>query len=247
MAYVESMLRNPIGYNMDQMAERLSHLAPILDLNSWHCMFDIGAMDGWEGVNMARVFPDAIIHAFEPSDANCKRCVKTYELQPMSIRQRIALSKAVITDTTGPVDFWEVDEEEAIKVKDKVNWGMGSIKKLVDPDTWPWEHNIQRKVTAHGFTMDDWCIQANIQKVDAVWMDVQGAELHVFKGAVDTLANVQAIMTEIGVKPYYNDHNLKPEVDAFLETLGFKELETARQQAHEYELNVIYVNQKFVQ
>lgn len=245
MPIVDSLLRNPIGYNMEVMAERISHLQDQVDLNSWRSIFDIGSMDGWESVNLAKLFPEAIIHAFEPSEANCNRCVQTYNLHPMAIRSRIALSKAVLTDSTGPVEFWAVDEEAAAKAKDKVNWGMGSIKKLVDPDMWPWEHNAQHKINAHGFTIDDWCEQASIKSIDAIWMDVQGAEMHVFRGAQRMLPNIQVIMTEIGVKPYYHDHNLKPEVDDYLAAFGFEELEPARQQAHEYEMNVIYVNKKF--
>lgn len=246
MPITESLIRSPIGYNMDVLAERLLHLLPVVDLNSWRNILDIGAMDGWEGVNLAKVFPDATIHAFEPSKANCERCVKTYMLQPAHVRSRIGLSQIALSDVTGPIEFYAVDEAKAAAVKGKINTGMGSLLQLENPDMWPWEHNAQMTTNVQGFRLDDWCKESGTANVDAIWMDVQGAELHVLRGAENTLANIQVIMTEAGVKPYYHGHTLKPDIDQYLASKGFVELESAREQAHEYEVNAIYVNTKFM-
>lgn len=246
MAIAEALLRNPIGYNMDVLAERLNHLRSVLDLDSWRVIFDIGAMDGWEGANMAKVFTQAKIYAFEPSRSNCERCTKTYMAQPFSVRSRIALSAVALSDETGPMQFWAVDEDTAQRAKGKVNWGMGSLLKLENPDMWPWEHNAQMQIDVQAYRLDDWCEAAKVETVDAIWMDVQGAELKVLQGADKQLEHIQAIMTEAGVKPYYTGHTLKPEIDEFLATKGFVELESARQQAHEYEVNAIYVNSRFM-
>jgi len=245
MAITEALLRTPIGYNMDVLAERLNHVKEVVDLHSWRTIFDIGAMDGWEGTNMAKVFPDARIFAFEASKANCERCTKTYMAQPYATRSRIGLSNIALTDVTGPMKFWAVDEAAALAAKDKVNWGMGSMLKLTDPDMWPWEHNAQKEVEVQGYRLDDYCVAAKIDRVDAIWMDVQGAELKVLQGAGERLADVQVIFTEAGVEAYYEGHMLKPELDQFLLQQGFTELESARQQAHRYEVNAIYVNQRF--
>ena len=245
MAITEALLRSPIGYNMNVLAERLNHLRPLLDLDSWRTILDVGAMDGWEGANMAKVFPDARVYAFEASRQNCERCTKTYMAQPYSVRSRIGLSNVALTDETGFMQFWAVDEEAALAAKDKVNWGMGSMLKLKDPDMWPWEHNAQVAIDVMGYRLEDWCREAKVDSVDAIWMDVQGAELKVLRGAGKILENIQAIMTEAGVEAYYDGHQLKPELDQFLSEQGFFELESARQQAHRYEVNAIYVNTRF--
>lgn len=245
MPIAEALLNNPVGYNMDVLAERLNHVRDVVDLGSWRVILDIGAMDGWEGINMAKVFTDARIYAFEPSRENCDRCVKTYMTHPYAIRSRVALSQVALTEKSGPLDFFAVDEAKAQATKGKVNMGMGSVLELVDPDMWPWEHNAQTKTQVSGYSLDDWCRETNVQKVDAIWMDVQGGELHVLKGAAGMLPNIQVIMTEAGIKPYYHGHTLKPDIDAYLASLGFFELESARQQAHEYEVNAIYVNRRF--
>jgi FkbM family methyltransferase len=247
MPIAESLISNPIGYNMDVLAERLRHVQSLLDLSSWRTILDIGAMDGWEGTNMAKVFTDARVYAFEPSKANVERCTKTYMLQPYSVRSRIALSNVALTDSTGPTKFWAVDEDTAASFpgKGKVNIGIGSMLKLKDPDMWPWEHNAQVEIDVQGYRLDDWCTEAKVDTVDAIWMDVQGAELHVLKGAANTLSNVQCIMTEAGLVPYYEGHTLKTEIDEYLTTLGFAEVEQAREQPHAVEVNAIYINQRF--
>jgi FkbM family methyltransferase len=247
MPITEALLRSPVGYNMDVLAERLNHVKDLVDLNSWRTILDIGAMDGWEGTNMAKVFPDARIYAFEASRQNCERCTKTYMVQPYAVRSRIGLSNIALSDTTGWLQFWAVDEEKAQQAKGKVNWGMGSMLKLTDPDMWPWEHNAQIAVDVMGYRIDDWCKEAKIETVDAIWMDVQGAELKVLQGAGERIKDVQVIMTEAGVEAYYEGHTLKPEIDSFLASNGFVEVESARQQAHRFEVNAIYVNTRFVQ
>ena len=246
MAITEALLRSPIGYNMNVLAERLNHVRDVVDLDSWRTILDIGAMDGWEGTNFAKVFTEARIFAFEASKDNCERCTKTYMAQPYATRSRIGLSNIALTDVNGPMKFWAVDEAVAMAAKDKVNWGMGSMLKLTDPDMWPWEHNAQKEVEVQGYRLDDYCVAAKIDRVDAIWMDVQGAELKVLQGAGARLADVQVIFTEAGVEAYYEGHMLKPELDQFLASQGFTELESARQQAHRYEVNAIYVNDRFV-
>ena len=246
MAVDKVLIRNPIGYNMDVLAERLQHLENMLDLDSWKTIFDIGACNGWEGVNFAKVFSDARVYSFEPSVANHVRCADTYSKQIPDVVNRITLVKAALTDATGLIEFYAIDEEQAGQ-GGNVNHGMGSILEIVDPRILPWEYSIQKKEMVSGYSLDDWCEQNLIQSVDALWVDVQGAELHVFKGAEKQLANVQAIMTEAGLEAYYHGHTMKTDIDQFLSSLGFRELTEARQyHAQGLEVNAIYVNQRFI-
>ena len=76
-----------------------------------------------------------------------------------------------------------------------------------------------------------------------MWIDVQGSELQVFQGADEILKNTKVILTEVGLKPYYEGHTMKKDIDAYLISKGFKEIEEAFElNGSEYEGNAIYVN-----
>lgn len=57
-------------------------------------------------------------------------------------------------------------------------------------------------------------------------IDVQGYELEVFKGAVQTLPQIDYIMTEVNNSELYKNCALVGQVDEFLAGYGFKRVET---------------------
>jgi hypothetical protein len=89
--------------------------------------------------------------------------------------------------------------------------------------------------------MDDWRRQNAVGPIDMIWMDAQGSELDVLRGAVETLKDVKVILTEVGLGQYYQGQSLKPEIDAFLMGQGFRELEYGFKQNFQYEGDTIYI------
>ncbi|MEZ6131736.1 MAG: FkbM family methyltransferase [Planctomycetaceae bacterium] len=59
-------------------------------------------------------------------------------------------------------------------------------------------------------------------KVDVLVVDVQGAELLVLKGGLQTLSNVQAVVCEVSTRPFYDGGVLYPELKDFLNAHGFR-------------------------
>ena len=57
-------------------------------------------------------------------------------------------------------------------------------------------------------------------------IDVQGYELEVMKGAVDTLKNVDYIMSEVNRDEVYINCSKVDELDSFLSDFGFSRVET---------------------
>ena len=91
-------------------------------------------------------------------------------------------------------------------------------------------------------TLDNWCRENEVHEIDIIWIDVQGAELLVFQGGGNILKNTRIIMTEVGLKPYYEGHTLKSDIDAFLLTRGFIELKGSFElNGFDYEANTIYI------
>ena len=239
------LLRRPTGHNMNVMAERLNHIIDKIDPTQIKTLLEIGSMDAWESVNLARVFTDARVFTFEPVPYNANRCRDNIFLH-REVSDRIFLQEMAMNDVTGPMTFWALDIEEAARHKPRVNHGIGSKFKLMNPDMWAHEHNQQTEIIVNGYRLDDWCRGMYIDRVDGIWMDAQGAELDILKGAGDVLDNVQFIITEAGLKPYYEGHTLKNDIDAYLWSRGFAEYAPARHISHEYECDTIYLNVKFI-
>jgi hypothetical protein len=57
-------------------------------------------------------------------------------------------------------------------------------------------------------------------------LDLQGAELDALRGFGAYLAPVQYIYTEFCSRPLYADAALRPELHAFLESVGFREVQS---------------------
>lgn len=248
------LLINPTGHNMSVMAERLNHIINKINVDEILTVLDIGSMDGWETINLSRVFHDAHVHCFEPVPYNYAVCERQLS-QLIAEGRKISLHRLALNDVTGPMTFHAIDEDAAAHAplwkqigteagRGKVNRGMGSKYELIDPDMWPWEHNKQMPITVPGYTLTDWAAENSVDRIDGIWMDVQGAELDVLRGISPKLfSKLQFIITEAGIKPYYHGQCLKEDMDRLLAAHGFIEWEPARQIAHEYEANVIYLNQ----
>jgi FkbM family methyltransferase len=65
-------------------------------------------------------------------------------------------------------------------------------------------------------SLDNFARQHGLDDVDFIKIDIQGAELDVFEGGVETLAHVVAIVSEVEFIPHYIDQPLFGDVCAFL-------------------------------
>lgn len=70
-------------------------------------------------------------------------------------------------------------------------------------------------------TLDAWCSANDVERVDFLKIDTQGAELDVLKGAEKTLATVRAVELEVEFNPIYLGQPLYSQVDTFLREHGF--------------------------
>lgn len=70
-------------------------------------------------------------------------------------------------------------------------------------------------------TLDAWCAQEAVGRVDVIKIDTQGSELDVLHGAVATLGSVRAVEVEVEFNELYEGAPLFGDVDRFLRSHGF--------------------------
>lgn len=239
--FIQRIEQDSKRLGMDMLGERLSHLYPLINFDSIHSIIDVGAAHGYESINLARIFPKATLHSFEADPENYVQALENISNQADLQYRRINLMNMAVNNKDGPLTFYALDRQAS----KGHNEGMSSKYKLSDPAVFPHELSIQKEIMIPGVTLDTWC-KIHGLKPDLLWMDAQGAELDILKGAEEALKLISVIMTEAAIKPYYEGQTLKVDIDAYLKSQGFEELESARKTGHEYEVDAIYLRIRYV-
>jgi len=130
-------------------------------------IFDVGSNIGTTTLPFAKVINDGTIYSFEPDKTNFKRIFENIKLNP-SLVSKIKLINIGIGSEKGKGNLYKVDDN---------NPGMNRILPS----------GIFKFEEIEIDTLDNFVIENNIIKLDLIKIDVEGYELEVLKGAVNTL------------------------------------------------------------
>ena len=239
-------------YNCPQFLTRnfIETIAQHVDLTDVRRFADIGSRDLCQTLELGCWFPAAKTMTFEPNPEGWELCVQRHNESVNNGGPGCnGIYGYALTNEDGPVVFQPIDMSRS----PSKNVGASSLFKVSKNFTR--ERWVQKKIEVPGFRMDtilswgfdeddDWQKGDPLMPVDIVWMDVQGAELLVLEGFGKELEKVKAIHTEVAVKEVYEGACLKPELDQFMRENGFKQVASHRN--HEWEMDVIYVNERFI-
>ena len=229
-----------VAYNKGGMvANRLVHLLGKENLGNIKQVLDIGSWHLRQSIEFADIFPEARVHAFEPVPDSYELCLRTHAQLDPQRKSRIHIHNIALSNASGEIPFYAVDPSTS----SEPNVGASSMFKFIDGlNGTPFGQDLnQKEIKVQSDTLDNWCANNKVVEVDIMWVDVQGAELLVFRGAENILSNTRIIMTEVGLKPYYEGHTLKEDIDKFLAELGFEELKSSFEiNGFDYEANTIY-------
>ncbi|TWB89323.1 fucosyl-beta-1,4-N-acetylglucosamine oligosaccharide 2-O-methyltransferase NoeI [Bradyrhizobium macuxiense] len=158
-------------------------------------ILDIGSYDGTDSLRFLQLCPEAHLYCFEPDP----RAIARFKNNIGLYLEKIRLFEIAISDKNGRVDFHPSNGDEEAK-----DWALsGSIRR---PKNHLAEYDWVRfdsPISVETRRLDDWCAEANLNKIDLIWMDVQGAEADVFAGGRQTLNNTRFIYTEYSDKELY--------------------------------------------
>lgn len=179
-------------------------------------ILDIGSRDLEQSIEFYTIYPESKIYAFEPNQSQyniCKNLAQNYS-------DRIEVFDLALSDKNGTSDFY-------------ITHGNIGASSLLKPWDIPFASNTPvSKTQVNTITLDSWMLDRGIDKIDVIWMDVQGAELSVLKG-LSTLKSVSYIHCEASQVPYYENHTVKNELETYLKDNGF-ELEFNLAVGHPY-------------
>lgn len=177
-------------------------------------IIEAGSFDGKDTQRLAATWPEGTIHAFEPVPELFELLKKNTTHLPNVHCYQIALS-----DHTGTALFYVSEKPH----KQGISSQAGSLHKPKDRLKWSPIH-FPRTIMVDTMTLDAWAQQYNIEKVDLLWLDMQGHELNVLKAAPHMLPCVSVIYTEVGFIEAYENQQPYEIVRDWIVAQGFDEV-----------------------
>jgi FkbM family methyltransferase len=134
-------------------------------------LFDIGANVGQTALTMRGMFPRAIIHAFEPSPSTFAKLETA-----VSTDRNVVLNNCGVGAQDGTLEFSENRYSD-----------MSSFLPL-GPEGWG---QVRGKIAVPVVTVDGYCGENAVSRIDVLKIDTQGFDFEVLKGADRMLCNAQ--------------------------------------------------------
>lgn len=205
----------------------ISTIKDKINFNDVKVILDIGSRDGCQSLELNRWFPHAKIYAFEPVKENYEFTVKNVQ----SV-ENIKVYPYAINNYNGKTIFYEV-----------YNGNIGASSLLKTTNHWRSSQWSQKETEVECIVLSDWLKQNNIDNVDLIWMDVQGAENIVLDSLKEYLNNVKIIATEVGLQELYHGSTSKNELDNKL--FSFIALDESPESSMT-EMDIVYINKNLL-
>jgi 2-O-methyltransferase len=166
-------------------------------------IIEIGAHDGSTTEGLRRLFPRGRILAFEPEP----RAIVKFRARPAL--KAVTLVESAVSDRNGETIFYCSGGRPPGYVGDEWD-ASGSIRKPTGViSAYPWIA-FNRQIVVPVVPLDDEVKRQQIDAVDLIWVDVQGAEKDVIRGASETLKRTHYLYTEcIDYEEYENQLGLQ--------------------------------------
>jgi FkbM family methyltransferase len=155
----------------------LARLTPAVTVRT---VIDVGANEGQTARAILRAFPGAAVHAFEPVQGTFDVLRQAHGADP-----RVRLNRLVVSSEAGVA--WVQAESS-------------SLNSHVVPATAAGGARVE---SVDAVTLDDYCAQHDIARIDILKTDTEGHDLQVMKGARNLLAagKIEWVLVEVTFNP----------------------------------------------
>ena len=170
-------------------------------------IIEAGSHDGSNSVELASI-PGSQIHCFEPL--------------PQAFKRLLEATKGLSNLTRYPIALGEFDGEIEMFVSSGKNDASSSILqpkdiRVVNPDI-----HFHEKISVTVSTIDTWAREHAVDKVDFLWLDMQGYELAAMQSGPQIMKTVSVIYTEVNLLEVYEGVPLYNDVWKWLTSQGFQ-------------------------
>ncbi|WFU39831.1 FkbM family methyltransferase [Bradyrhizobium sp. CB82] len=171
----------------EQLVSLLGNQSPVI--------LDIGCNDGTDTKRFLELRPEARLYCFEPDP----RAVVRFKKNLHSALDKVRLFEIAISDRNGKIDFHPSNGDGEVE-----EWDLsGSIRRPKNHlAEYEWVR-FDKPISVETRRLDDWTSEVSVDKIDLIWMDVQGAESDVIAGGKRALSNTRFIYTEYSDRELY--------------------------------------------
>jgi FkbM family methyltransferase len=203
----ENRIRRFLGWGeRPRIKERLRYIAQRLPTKP--IVLEAGAHHGHDTLAMSWLWPDGVIHAFEPVPSSYRELTDR-----LSQRRNVRLYPMAMGPAEGEFPMFistgnAADSSSLLKP-------TGHLER--HPEI-RFESTSQVRVT----TLDRWANEHSVKSIDFMWLDMQGAEYGMLQASSMTLPHVRAVYMEVSFIPTYENIPLYPEVREWMTGQGFR-------------------------
>lgn len=164
---------------------------------------EAGAFKGQETLALARRWPRGRIHAFEPVPDNYAEAQRN-----TASAENVSLYNEALGDREGEVSMWVGSQSSSV------------LEPKEHLELFP-QVEFEGRVTVPATTLAAWAERHGIDRVDGIWLDMQGYELAALQAAGPLLDRVKAIVLEASKVELYAGAPRWRDVRAWLRRQGF--------------------------
>jgi len=185
-----------------------------IDSSKIKTILEIGSHHGKDAIKLAN-FYKCPVFAFEASPLNIKEIKKTIERY-----SNVHLIEKAVWNYSGSIPFYHCDNHPGSSSCFTFDYPSLAQREKRDLDDALKKYHLTEYIVP-AIRLDEWMEENNIESVDLICMDLQGAELAALKSLGDYLATVRYVITEVEYEEIYEGQNLFPEIFQFMKKQGF--------------------------
>ncbi len=180
-------------------------------------IIDGGAREAFEISNWTKMNKDKIfVHGFETDVQECevlnreaKEKGHPYAFHPICLWSKKDLINFNVTVSRGSSSCFQPNSKFVDRLYYYGESSIGSLLKVDDV--------MKTEVTS----VDNWSKQNNIEYIDFMKLNVQGAELEILKGSLNKLPGILGLQLEMSFVQTWENGPLFAELDTFVRNQGF--------------------------
>lgn len=176
-------------------------------------IIEAGAHNGTNTVEMAEFWPRATIHAFEPVPSAAAAVAE--RIKPFG--PRVQCHALALGPYDGTIEMHVSGDGAAHSCQSSSMLPPVTAHLQEFPEI---RFGLRRTVPLT--TIDSWATKNGINRIDFMWLDMQGYELRALEAAQRVLPMTKAIQLEVSNVCLYEGAPLYPEVKAHMAAWGFR-------------------------